>query len=302
MSQYLDEYSFDLVGFSLSKVEVNRQENPIIVDTDKKESLFKEQYLMNEEPNQNNSVNRWERLIGLLLAAIVIFAFLYYIFKPPPSGDLTFGIVRFLAAMTAGFSSYLFLGSIDLSGRIPLTQIQARAAGAFGIFLAVFFLFGWGVPSNGTNNNLSLQEKQAIAFDLGWNSKALLLPETVNRTAGMAKMSSYLERLDVSLNEPVRFYLTSPQDDGGQRAQEFTEIVYGQLEGRHGRNVAIHFAVPNNLLLIIAHNPIPTTDIKSQIQELINRLNIPQNLKKIPDRELLDWANSINAYFQTRLP
>jgi len=88
----------------------------------------------------------WERRVGLALACIVVLAFLFYIFVPPVSGDASIPIIRFLAAMTASLSAYLFIGSLDVGGQVRGSYV--RATGGFAAFLIVFFLFLYGIPSD----------------------------------------------------------------------------------------------------------------------------------------------------------
>ena len=98
---------------------------------------------MNDPQNHFN----WERFIGLLLAIGVVVVFIFFLFTPPEITQLTLPIIRFLAALTAGFSAYLFAGSLDFVGSL-YNRIQFRAAGAFAAFIAVFFLFSYGLSQN----------------------------------------------------------------------------------------------------------------------------------------------------------
>ncbi|ASC73681.1 putative GUN4 domain-containing protein [Halomicronema hongdechloris C2206] len=89
----------------------------------------------------------WERFIGLLLAIGVVIVFVFFLFLPPDINQLTLPIIRFLAALAAGLSAYLFAGSLDFVGSLS-NRIQVKAAGAFAAFIAVFFLFSHGLPQN----------------------------------------------------------------------------------------------------------------------------------------------------------
>ncbi len=89
----------------------------------------------------------WERFIGLLLAIGVVIAFVAFLFTHPEIKQLTLPIVRFLAALAAGLSAYLFAGSLDFVGSLS-NRLQIRAAGAFATFVVVFFLFNYGLSSD----------------------------------------------------------------------------------------------------------------------------------------------------------
>ena len=97
---------------------------------------------------QSPSVHVWERVAGFFLASVVVVAFLAYVFNPPKSNDLSLPLIRFLAAFAAALSAYLFGGSLDVGGRVARTSF--RAAGAFAAFIAVFFLFLYGIPQSST--------------------------------------------------------------------------------------------------------------------------------------------------------
>jgi tetratricopeptide (TPR) repeat protein len=102
---------------------------------------------MTHEPLPNSN---WERIVGLGLACLVVIAFLFYIFRPPASGDASIPIIRFLAAMAAALSAYLFIGSLNVGGHVRGSYI--RATGGFAAFLVVFFLFLYGVPSQSSQD------------------------------------------------------------------------------------------------------------------------------------------------------
>lgn len=93
------------------------------------------------KPPDNDGSSLWERRIGLGLACIVVFAFILFIFLSPDINSTAKAVIRFLAALVAALSAYLYVGSFNLEGSLPFTKIQVRAAGAFAVFLAVFFLF-----------------------------------------------------------------------------------------------------------------------------------------------------------------
>lgn len=82
----------------------------------------------------------WERVVGILLACLVIFAFLFYVFSPPESGDATLPIIRFLAAMAAGYSAILFIGTLEID------RNWIKASGGFATVIVVLLLF-YGIPT-----------------------------------------------------------------------------------------------------------------------------------------------------------
>lgn len=88
-----------------------------------------------------------ERVAGLIMAFGVIAAFIYFVANPPEASPYTGPIIRFLAAAAAGYSAYLFVGSLELQGKL-LGKVDIRAAGAFSAFIAVFLLFNFGIPQN----------------------------------------------------------------------------------------------------------------------------------------------------------
>lgn len=106
--------------------------------------------MSNQQP-PDNSV--WERRVGLGMAFVVMITFIVLIFNPPPQHSLIFPIVRFLAALVAALSAYLFVGNIGLEGELPFSKLQIRAAGTFSVFITVLILFGYGIPLTPSPNN-----------------------------------------------------------------------------------------------------------------------------------------------------
>lgn len=107
--------------------------------------------------SQNPSA--WERVAGLLIAFGVIVTFVFFVFNPPVDSPHTGAIIRFLAAVAAALSAYLFTGDLAIGGQL-FNKTQVRAAGAFAAFIAVFMLFNLGIPQNtqnpaGTSNTVA---------------------------------------------------------------------------------------------------------------------------------------------------
>ncbi len=130
----------------------------------------------------------WDQKLGLLLAFIVVVSFLYFVGNPPQEGSFTLPLLRFVAALIAGTSAYLFTGSLHLEGTIPLSKIQIKTTGAFAAFMAVFIFFtlsvsgfqplekaveGIEVNQRFTNSCQGDKEGQNIAA-LGDNLKVML--------------------------------------------------------------------------------------------------------------------------------
>lgn len=97
--------------------------------------------------SQNKDLHKWERLVALSLAAVVIITLIVYVFFLPSRTDsTTAGLIKYFAALVSGFSAYLFAGNLELEGKIPLGKLGVRASGAFATFFAVLVLFYWGIP------------------------------------------------------------------------------------------------------------------------------------------------------------
>jgi GUN4-like len=106
----------------------------------------------------------WERRAGLVLAFAVVIVFIYFVIVPPTESSLNLAIIRFLAALSSGLSAYLFLGSLGLETELPSRRGVIRATGAFAVFIAVFFLFLYGIPSSQSllNEDQSTPIKDAV--------------------------------------------------------------------------------------------------------------------------------------------
>ena len=104
------------------------------------------------EPQENQQtptrISSAERGVGLAFAVAVLVTLLVLVLNPRTMTSGTLAIVRFLAAVFAGISGYLFSGSLGLETKIPLNKTQIRATGAFAAFILVLFLFFVGVPTS----------------------------------------------------------------------------------------------------------------------------------------------------------
>jgi hypothetical protein len=149
--------------------------------------------------------------------------------------------------------------------------------------------------------NKTQQRRKAIAFLLGWNSKVLLLEKTAaGRRRYLSTIKAELDALRVTLKLPVEHYFERPESDDGRRLQAFSAETLAVLK-KTNTAVANHFGAAHNLLLTLAHTELPATTRKAKLQALMAFLDMPDDLKQVPDRNLLDWANRINHYFQSCL-
>lgn len=98
--------------------------------------------------------NDWQKIVGLVLAVLVIITFIFFVFNPPEMNTLTLPIIRFLAALVAGWSAYLFTGSIKLKGSLN-SKLQMRVTGTFAAFISVFLLFNYGISETLTSSSSS---------------------------------------------------------------------------------------------------------------------------------------------------
>lgn len=91
-----------------------------------------------------------DRTLGLVLSAVVVVAFIAFIFVPPERlNPATLPVVRFLAALAAALAAYLFIGRMSVSGQLPfLKRLGVKAAGSFAAFLIVLLLFYRGIPTD----------------------------------------------------------------------------------------------------------------------------------------------------------
>jgi len=109
--------------------------------------------------NQSNKSSIWEKIVAICLATIVLFAFIFYVFNPPPIADGTLALIRFLAATFSGLAAFLFVGDLNLEGSIPglNDKMKVRAAGGFATFLIVFLLFYYQIKPEGNTQKPDMQ-------------------------------------------------------------------------------------------------------------------------------------------------
>ncbi|AOY81276.1 hypothetical protein BJP36_16555 [Moorena producens JHB] len=255
--------------------------------------------MSNQQPSDNLV---WERRIGLALACLVVIAFIVFIFYRPEVNSTTIAVIRFLAALVAALSAYLFIGNIGLEGQLPFTKLQLRAAGSFAVFIAVFFLFFYPIDGLETPNNVELSQAKNIAFLLAWDSRRVLLPDTPQKNTVFATIDAYIDKLGIRMEHSSKYYLVDPKYNQ-ENINEYTEIIYGKLLGIYNRQVANYFAATSNLFLIIA--PIEYGDVspqkRAEIQNYVNRLELPPELATVPSKDLLPWFNKIHDYFYDKL-
>lgn len=157
------------------------------------------------------------------------------------------------------------------------------------------------VMFQGPKTNWTEQQRKAIAFLLGWNSKALLVQTTAkDRQRCLLSIKLQVRELGLVLEHPVEYYFEYPTADEGARVQEFAAETLVQLR-KTNTKVANHFGAAHNLILILAHNEEPEPTRKSKLHALMLFLDIPDALKQVPDRNLLGWATRIKDYFESSL-
>jgi hypothetical protein len=140
-------------------------------------------------------------------------------------------------------------------------------------------------------------ERKASAFLLGWDSKLLIVERTQSgRQEYLSNIKRQLHELGLAPKHPTEYYFQYPIKDGGLRAQEFSDEVMAQLR-KSDSDVANHFAVAHNLLLTIAHTETPEVTRRAEIAELVTFLDLPDDLKKMPAADLMNWIGDIHDYF-----
>ncbi|MGK7892888.1 MAG: COP23 domain-containing protein [Xenococcus sp. (in: cyanobacteria)] len=124
--------------------------------------------------------NDWQKIVGLILAVLVIITFIFFVFNPPEMNSLTLPIIRFLAALVAGWSAYLFTGSFKLKGSLT-SKLQMRVTGTFAAFISVFLLFNYGIQ--GTFTSSSPSSEIVVVHNPNTNSQVNLPTPTEKVTA-----------------------------------------------------------------------------------------------------------------------
>lgn len=93
-------------------------------------------------------ISHVERGIALAFAGVVLSVLVILVLNPRFMDDGTLAIVRFLSAIFAGISGYLFSGTLGLEAKLPWNKTLIRATGGFAAFIVVLLLFFYGLPSH----------------------------------------------------------------------------------------------------------------------------------------------------------
>lgn len=93
-------------------------------------------------------ISHVERGIALAFAGVVLSVLIILVLNPRFMDDGTLAIVRFLSAIFAGISGYLFSGTLGLEAKLPWNKTLIRATGGFAAFIVVLLLFFYGLPSH----------------------------------------------------------------------------------------------------------------------------------------------------------
>lgn len=144
------------------------------------------------------------------------------------------------------------------------------------------------------------QRRDAMAFVLGWMSKTVLFKTPKNKQEILDAIQAGLEGLGVHIDRPIARYLDNATADQGARAQQFTEEVYQKLSTSDPR-LANYFGVATNLVLIVARCKcdfrVPA-EVKTELTRLVQKLDLPERLQKVPDSDLTTWLGEIEYYFE----
>lgn len=177
---------------------------------------------------------------------------------------------------------------------------KAPLYGRFAFFVIGTSVLAWYAflyqPADVLSSLRKIQQKQAVAFLLGWETMVSLIPPGYGnppKNVSIERVTGYMKQLGIELEHPAAYYLEDSSDDGA-RAQEFSERVYGRLEATIDKKTANYFGFSRNLLLDIAHN-ISTSALESQLQA--SEIDLPSPLRKIPETNHLGWANQVYGYF-----
>lgn len=151
-------------------------------------------------------------------------------------------------------------------------------------------------PSPAQSKMATDQRRQAIAFLLGWDSKLVIVETTrAVRQQYLANIRLQLRELGVVLPHSVEYYFPHAMENT-ERGQAFSEEAMAQLTKRNPE-VANHFAVAHNVLLTLAHTEVPEATRRVELEELIAALDIPDDLRRVPNEGIVTWVNNIHQYF-----
>jgi len=140
-------------------------------------------------------------------------------------------------------------------------------------------------------------KRKAVAYLLGWDSTLLIVEAKPSRRQGyLSIIKLQLRALGVRLKHPLAYYFHYPVLDQGLRAQSFADEVTALLKQK-SPELADHFAVARDLLLILSNSGTSEGAKRKDITAMIPRLDIPRELQRLPDQDLLGWANDVHEYF-----
>ncbi len=177
-----------------------------------------------------------------------------------------------------------------------MRTINSVGAAILASVLAVANIAPYRAPSPAQSKTTADQRRQAIAFLLGWDSKLVIVETTrAVRQQYLANITLQLHELGVVLPHSVEYYFPHAMENT-DRGQAFSEEAMAQLTKRNPE-VANHFAVAHNLLLTLAHAEVPEATRRVELEELIAVLDIPDDLKRVPDAGIVNWVNTIHQYF-----
>lgn len=153
-----------------------------------------------------------------------------------------------------------------------------------------------GDHSASQKKNRTDEQRQAIAFLLGWDSKLVIVEKTrAGRRRYLSNITVESHELGLVFPHPIEFYFPHAMEDT-ERAQAFSEEAMAQL-AKMDPEVANHFGAAHNFLLTLAHTEVPEATMREELEEWIAVMNIPGDLRRIPHKGLMDWAYEIHEYF-----
>jgi len=171
------------------------------------------------------------KIVAVILATGVIISFIYFVFNPPAENSAALPIIRFLAATASGLSAFLFVGGLDLEATLPFKRGVVRAAGGFAVFIAVFFLFFYGIPSK--NNTLVSPSPEASSVAPTSSPSPLVTPSTNsvsdNKQTSTTK-SSLILILDASSSMNTTFGKQSRIDTAKKAVEEIVAELPSERE------------------------------------------------------------------------
>jgi hypothetical protein len=132
---------------------------------------------MHQKPTGDSSKNALtpNHFFALIPGGLVLITFIILVLYPRNMDGGTLAIVRFLAAILAGLSAYLFTGTLKIEIRLPIGNIQA--AGAFCAFVITLIIFFYGIPSGESFSTLPTPsptlETPVASFSVGSDGRRM---------------------------------------------------------------------------------------------------------------------------------